>query len=77
MSLELPDHLVEKVISFGESSYGATIVTLILMDGRHIEKVAIAWGRWIVKVGTRAIAGAGELDFRVADIVDVASEGRT
>ncbi len=76
MSLSLPDRLAEKTISFPESSYGANRVTLVLGDGRRVREVFLASGRDIVKVGTKAISRPEDLDFRVADIVDVVSEVR-
>jgi len=44
----LPDHLAEKAASFSESSYGATILTLVLKDGTRIPHVHVA-GRDVIK----------------------------
>ena len=76
MSLLLPEDIAEKMGSFGESSYGVNRVTLILADGRRIHEVFLAWGREIVKIGTRAVSHTEDLNFQLADIVDVVSEVR-
>ena len=76
MPLLLPEAIAEKTGSFGESSYGANRVTLILADGRRIHEVFLAWGTEIVKIGTRAVAGPEDLDFQLANIVDIVSEVR-
>ena len=76
MALLLPDQIAEKTAGFGESSYGANRVTLILADGRRVHEVFLAWGREIVKIGVRAVSSPDDLDFRVADIVDAISEVR-
>ena len=49
VKFDLPENLEEKVATFGESSYGATLVTLVLKDGTRIYKVHIAWGKHVVK----------------------------
>ena len=76
MKLSLPDQLADKAIGFTESSYGANRVTLVLADGRHVHEVFIAGRGELVKIGTRAVSGQDDLDFRVADIVDIVSEVR-
>ena len=76
MPLLLPEAIAEKIGSVGESSYGANRVTLILADGRRIHEVFLAWGTEIVKIGTRTVAGPEDLDFQLADIVDIVSEVR-
>jgi hypothetical protein len=74
MSLSLPDRLADKTIGFPESSYGANRVTLVLGDGRRVREVFLAWGRDIVKVGSKAISRPEDLDFRITDIIDVVAE---
>jgi glutamate-1-semialdehyde 2,1-aminomutase len=46
---DLPASLSEKVVSFGESSYGVTIVTLVLKDGTRLPHVHVAGGRNVIK----------------------------
>ena len=74
MSLTFPEHLQEKIRTFGESSYGATRVILVLADVRRVASVYVAWGSDIVKVGARMISSADELGFQMSDIVDVLNE---
>jgi hypothetical protein len=76
MALSLPDQVADKTVGFPESSYGANRVTLILADGRRVHEVFIAGRGEIVKIGSRAVSRPDELDFRLADIVDVVSEVR-
>jgi len=74
MTLELPAQIADKTLGFGESSYGVNRVTLVLADGRQVHEVYLAWGSKIAKIGSRWIASPDDLDFSVADIVDVISE---
>jgi hypothetical protein len=74
MSLEIPNNLSDKAASFPESSYGANKVTFILMDGRRISEVYLAWGKEIVKIRNRSIHNIEDLDFVVSEISDVISE---
>ena len=67
----LPGHLKSKAISFGESSYGACQVDLVLSDGRVIEDVTLAWGDEVVTV-----AGIDVGDFDASDVVDVIDRSR-
>jgi hypothetical protein len=46
---DLPRNLSEKAAAFAESSYGVTLVTLVLADGTRIPHVHIAWGRNVIK----------------------------
>ena len=70
---DLPGSLSEKVVSFGESSYGVTIVTLVLKDGTRVTHVHVAWGRNVIKAtGAEEEALLSKLD--PADIVDVLPE---
>jgi hypothetical protein len=71
----LPEALKQKALSYPESSYGATRVTLVLSDGRRVKDVYLAWGDEIVKVGLQAITHSGQLGFEVGDIIDVLHEG--
>ena len=69
----LPSNLSEKVVSFGESSYGVTILTLVLKDGIRIPHVHVAWGRNVIKAtGAEEESLLSKLD--PADIVDVLPE---
>lgn len=45
----LPAHLADKVATFPESSYGATLVTLVLKNGTRIPHVHVAWGLHVIK----------------------------
>ena len=74
MSPTLPDNLAEKIYSFPESSYGTNRVTLVLGSGRKIKEVYLAWGRDIVKIGSRKVTTLSDLDFEVSEIVDVVSD---
>ena len=76
MTLSLPNQLANRAASFNETSYGVNRVTLVLADGRRIHEVYLGWGRDIVKIENRVVARPEELDFRLADIVDVVSEVR-
>jgi len=76
MILELPRWVADKIVVLGEPSYGTNRVTPVLADGRQMHEVFLAWGREIVKIGTRAVSSPDDLDFRIADIVDVISEVR-
>ncbi len=60
-----PD-LQEKADTFGESSYGATTVTVTLRDGRRIPDVVLAWNSEIVRVD-----GYEMIPFEAEDVVDV------
>ena len=73
IKFELPEHLGDKAVQFGESSYGATLVTLVLRDGTQIEHVHVAGGRSVIKASDpRSEAMLSSL--RPSDIVDVLSE---
>ena len=65
---KLPQHVSAQVNRFPESSYGATTVTLVLSDGRRIERVVIG-GEHIVRIGDRDITHADQLGFDVSSIV--------
>lgn len=70
---DLPGNLPEKVVSFGESSYGVTIVTLVLKDGRRVPHVHVAWGRNVIKAtGAEEESLLAKLD--PSDVVDVLPE---
>jgi hypothetical protein len=75
MSLRISDELAAKANSFPESSYGATTVTLILLDGRRIDEVVLAGASVIVKVGGRYVSVASDLDFSPNEIADVFPSG--
>ena len=65
-SKALPAQLKEKVISFGEQSYGAHHVDLVISDGSIVEDVILAWASEVVRV-----AGVDVADFDASDVVDV------
>ena len=65
---KLPQHVSAQVDRFPESSYGATTVTLVLSNGRRIERVVIG-GHHIVRIGDRDITHADQLGFDVSSIV--------
>ena len=70
---DLPSGLSGKVTSFGESSHGVTIVTLVLKDGKRVPHVHVAWGRNVIKAtGPEEEALLSKLE--PADIVDVLPE---
>jgi hypothetical protein len=73
VKFRLPEHLADKVATFGESSYGATLVTLVLKDGTRIPHVSIAWGSQVIKAkGSEEEKSLSQLDS--ANIVDVLPE---
>jgi hypothetical protein len=73
IKFDLPEHLGDKAVQFGESSYGATLVTLVLRDGSRIEHVHVAGGRNVIKASDpQSEALLSEL--HPSDIVDVLSE---
>jgi hypothetical protein len=65
---KLPQHVSVQVDTFPESSYGATTVTLVLSNGRRIERVVIG-GQHIVRIGDRDITHAEQLGFDVSSVV--------
>lgn len=71
MTTRLPNDLAEKAACFPETSYGATVVTLVLEDGTHVSNVTLAWGRDIVKVGSCSVQSDAELDFNLGEVKDV------
>jgi hypothetical protein len=73
VKFDLPTNLAEKTLSFGESSYGVTLVTLVLRDRTRIPHVHVAWGRNVIKAsGAEDETRLSMLD--PAEIVDVLSE---
>ena len=77
MSLKIPDKLADKANTFPESSYGATTVTLILSNGRRVTDVVLGGASDIVKVKGRLVAVAGDLDFKIGEIVDVRRQSQS
>jgi hypothetical protein len=71
MSLEIPAKLVDKARGFGECSYGANRVTLVLKDGSKVSRVTLAWGEEIVQIDGERVEEEKKLGFAMADIVDV------
>jgi hypothetical protein len=69
---DLPARLSEKVVSFGESSYDVTIVTLILKNGTRVPNVHVAEGRNVVKAnGAEEDALLSNLDpVEIADVLN-------
>lgn len=64
-STSLPGHVASKIIAFGEISYGAYVVALVMSDGTVIEDVVVAWGRDVV-----SIAGIDVANFDGSRVVD-------
>jgi hypothetical protein len=73
VKFDLPEHVAEKAAAFPESSYGATILTLVLKDGTHVPHVHVAWGRNVIKA-TGAEEESLLSNLNPADIVDVLRE---
>jgi hypothetical protein len=69
-SSHLTDQVTSKIISFGESSYGAYTVALVMADGTIVDDVTVAWGREVVKV-----AGVDVPDFDGSQVVDALDRG--
>jgi hypothetical protein len=76
MNLKISDALATKANFFPESSYGATTVILILLNGRRIDEVVFAGASVIVKVRGRHVSVASDLDFSLSEIADVFPSGR-
>ncbi len=73
IKFDLPEHLGDKAVQFGESSYGATLLTLVLRDGTRIEHVHVAGGRNVIKASDpHSEALLSKLS--PSDIIDVLSE---
>lgn len=68
----LPDRLTSKIISFGEASYGAYRVALVIDDGTIVDDVLVAWGRDVVSVG-----GVSVPAFDASHVIDVIDKGPT
>jgi hypothetical protein len=70
---DLPERVAEKAGTFPESSYGATILTLVLKDGTRVPHVHVAGGRNVIKAsGPAEESLLSKLD--PSDIVDVLPE---
>jgi hypothetical protein len=73
IKFDLPERLGDKAAQFRESSYGATLVTLVLKDGSRIEHVHVAGGRNVIKASDpQSEALLSELS--PSDIIDVLPE---
>ena len=66
----LPDKFSSRVNSYGECSFGAIKVNLLLASGRKIYDVIIG-GDAICRIGQKQIKSVEDLDFSVSDIADV------
>ena len=64
-SNHLPGTVKTKIISFGEHSYGAYKVALVMSDGTIIEDVIVAWGDEVVRV-----SGVDVTSFDTSRVVD-------
>ena len=73
IKFDLPEPLGDKAVQFAESSYGATLVTLVLKDGRRIEHVHVAGGRNVIKASDPQ-SEAMLSEVHPSDIIDVLSE---
>jgi len=74
MSLKIPYNLSARLATFPVSPSGVNQVTLVLIDGRKINRVHVAPGGEIVKIGDKAINDIWDLDFSIFAIKDVTSE---
>ena len=70
-TLMLPERFSDKVAALLESSYGATRVTLILVDGRRIHDVYLTGANEIAKIGLRLITTPADLEFNMSDISSI------
>jgi len=61
----LPDAVASKIAAFGEISYGANRVALVMTDGGIVEDVIVAWGHEVVRV-----AGVDGVPFDTSHVVD-------
>ena len=68
VKFQLSESLAEKVYGFGETSYGATRVTLVLKNGSRIPGVSIAGSRDVIK----AHSAEGELSLAKITALDIA-----
>ena len=75
---DLPRNLAEKAAAFVESSYGVTLVTLVLRNGTRIPHVHVAWGRNVIKASSHeddALLSELELsELELSEIADVLPE---
>ena len=73
VKFDLPERVAEKAGTFPESGYGATILTLVLKDGRRVSHGHVAWGRNVIKTtGPEEESLLSKLD--PSDLVDVLPE---
>jgi hypothetical protein len=74
-SRRLPKEVAEKLRGFPPLSplSGALWVTLVLADGRRIQRVVVGYGDVVMHVGR---GWRRTLDFAPADVVDALNEGR-
>jgi hypothetical protein len=66
VAMEIPKHLLQRVVLMPKSSYGVSRVVVTLGEATTIRDLLIACGKEIVKLGTRE-----EFPFDPAYIVDV------
>jgi hypothetical protein len=66
----LPGPVKKKVLSFGEHSYGAHKVALVMTDGTVIEDVIVGWGDEVVRV-----AGVDASSFDTSQVIDAIDRG--
>ncbi|HTS04334.1 MAG TPA: hypothetical protein VMP68_02045 [Candidatus Eisenbacteria bacterium] len=73
VKFDLPGNLADKVAAFPEASYGVSLVTLILKNGKRIPHVHVAWGSQVIKA-TQPDDDAELSRLDPLDIADVLSE---
>lgn len=66
----LPRHIAQKVAMLPVTAQGEREVTLILRDARLVTHVTVASAA-LVRVGSKPVMKADDLDFSVNDVVDV------
>ena len=72
--MRLPPEVEEKVMRMAESSYGATLVTLSLSDGKKIRNVVMAGGLYVSWIGDREVKKKEELGFALCQVVDASRQ---
>jgi hypothetical protein len=73
VKFHLPGSLADKAASFPESSYGVSLVTLVLKSGKRVPHVHVAWGSQVIKA-TQPDDDAELSNLDPQEIADVLSE---
>lgn len=69
--MKLSETLSSKAATFPECSYGACRATLVLVSGKRVEGVVLAWGSEVVSVNGVKVASQADLSFSLSEVVDV------